>query len=297
MDMNVFEGKTLAATEAYFGNDYDVALTDVRKLGGRVRRGLVIRKKDESVGPAIYLDDYLRMANEGTPFCEIMEDIFSVAQGARTPDITPDFFADFEKIRNRIVMRLVPEEINSMLLREVPHFSWNDLAVVFYYSVPEVILEDAGVLIRNEHLKLWNVTADHLNENAYLNMPRINKAVVLPMASILLESGAGEFDPETMENCPLYVLTNEKRLFGATEMIWSDKVSVLADHLEKNLFVLPSSVHEVILMPDTGDEDPDMLKKLIHEVNETQVAPEERLSDELYYYDREVGAVRNWGVG
>lgn len=295
MDMNVFEGRTLAATEAYFGTGYDVSLTNVRKLGGRVRRGLVIKKKDEAVAPTIYLDDYLKMVNEGAPFSDIMNDIFSAAEGAKIPEIEPDFFSDFEKVRNRIIMRLVPEDINRTLLNEVPYFMWNDLAVVFYCSLPETIMEDAGILVRNEHLKQWDISPDYLSENACLNMPRISKAVILPMASILLECGAGEFDPELTDNCPMYILTNERKLYGASALVWSDKLSELSRTLGRNLFILPSSVHEVILLPDTGDEEPERLKEIIHEVNETQVSPEEKLSDELYYYDREAGGIYIWG--
>ncbi len=295
MEMNVFEDKTLAATSAYFGPGYDVSLTDVRKLGGLVRRGLVIRKKDEAVAPTIYLDDFLRMVNEGAAFSDIVNDIVSVAEGARIPEFDPDFFADFEKVRNRIIMRLVPEGVNRTLLNEVPYFLWNDLAVVFYCQLPETVMEDAGILIRNEHLKMWDISADYLSENAGLNMPRISKAVIIPMASILLECGAGQFDPELTEKCPMYILTNEKRLYGASALVWSDKIAELSRSLGKDLFILPSSVHEVILLPDTGDEDPECLKEMIHEVNITQVSPEDRLSDELYYFDRETGKVEIWG--
>ena len=84
----------------------------------------------------------------------------------------------------------------------------------------------------------------------------------------------------------MYVLSNRERLYGASAMLYSHRLEALADNMDRNLFILPSSVHEVIILPDEGEGDPAYLVNTIKEVNETQVEPDEVLSDKLYYFDR-----------
>ena len=69
-------------------------------------------------------------------------------------------------------------------------------------------------------------------------------------------------------------------------MIYPGVLRALADDLGENFYILPSSVHEILLLPDSGAEDARYLREMIREVNATQVEPEEVLSDNLYYFDR-----------
>ena len=88
------------------------------------------------------------------------------------------------------------------------------------------------------------------------------------------------------DTVPMKVLTNDKRIQGAACVLYPGILEKISEESRKNLFVLPSSVHEVILLEDTGEENPEDLKRMIYEVNRTNVAAEEVLSDSLYYYDR-----------
>ena len=81
------------------------------------------------------------------------------------------------------------------------------------------------------------------------------------------------------------VLTNEKRTQGAACMLYPELLAQLAGKEERSFYIFPSSVHEVILMPDTGRGEAESFKQMIVEINDAQVAPEEVLSDSLYYYD------------
>lgn len=92
---------------------------------------------------------------------------------------------------------------------------------------------------------------------------------------------------ESESSMPLYVLTNRERIFGASAMLYSDKVRKLAEELNTDLLILPSSVHEVLLLPDDKAQNYDFYRQMVSEVNRTQVDPEEVLSFNLYRYDRE----------
>ena len=86
---------------------------------------------------------------------------------------------------------------------------------------------------------------------------------------------------------PLYVLTNRERMFGASAMLYSEKIKELADELHLDLLILPSSLHELLLLPDDGTQENDFYRQMVRTVNETQVDPEEILSFSLYRYSRE----------
>ena len=100
------------------------------------------------------------------------------------------------------------------------------------------------------------------------------------------EGADGEETEGTFRGIPMKVLTNNKGIHGAACILYPGVLDSVAQEMGGGFFILPSSVHEVILLLDTGNEDSGELKKIISAVNTTQVAPEEVLSDTLYRYDR-----------
>ncbi len=106
------------------------------------------------------------------------------------------------------------------------------------------------------------------------------------MADELLEQMA-----DAHSQVPMYVLSNEQRYYGAACLLYKDVLKKFAQEQGADIYILPSSVHETILLPDRGIENPDELRRMVREVNDTQLSPEEVLSDSVYYYDRESGKV------
>ena len=107
--------------------------------------------------------------------------------------------------------------------------------------------------------------------------------LLLPMQKLLEEMmGIKEEGPEQL----LYVLTNRNKIFGASAMLYSEKMKLLADRLRADLLILPSSVHEVLLFPDDRMRGYEIYRQMVSEVNTTQVDPEEILSFHLYRYSR-----------
>ena len=96
------------------------------------------------------------------------------------------------------------------------------------------------------------------------------------------------FPADSMEEeseTPLYVLTNKARLYGASCILYPNLLDSIADKLTCDFYLIPSSIHEVILVPESGTEDTN-LNDMVAEVNHTQVDPKEVLADHVYYYDR-----------
>ena len=90
----------------------------------------------------------------------------------------------------------------------------------------------------------------------------------------------------------LYVLTNKSRMFGAACMLYPGVFQQAAREIEGDFFVLPSSVHEVLLLSPGNVFDREGLRRLVREINETQVEPYEVLSNNVYYYDSEKAEIR-----
>ena len=139
-------------------------------------------------------------------------------------------------------------------------------------------------MIHNNHLDMWGQPAEEVYRVAERNMRQRMPDLLLPMQKLLEEMmGIKEEGPEQL----LYVLTNRNKIFGASAMLYSEKMKLLADRLRADLLILPSSVHEVLLLPDDRNREYDFYRQMVKEVNTTQVDPEEILSFNLYRYDRE----------
>ena len=90
----------------------------------------------------------------------------------------------------------------------------------------------------------------------------------------------------------MFVLTNTLQTFGAACMMYPDLLQKASGQWDVSFFILPSSVHEVLLLPDHGEYDAQEFENMVYEINRTQLEPEEILTDSVYYYDREEGKIR-----
>lgn len=103
------------------------------------------------------------------------------------------------------------------------------------------------------------------------------------MPKELAEQITGEQEPEQA----MWVITNERGIDGAASMLYEDELHSLAEGLERNLYILPSSVHEVIAVSvDMGE--PETLARMVAEINMDHVELDERLSNQVYHYDKDL---------
>lgn len=292
MEITEFAQKVRARAEEVLGEGYRVEVRQVRKNNGILLHGLLILSDTGNVTPTIYLETFYRAYEKGTTFAEVLRRILEVyRQEMPKKSVDLDFFLDFDRVKERICYRLVRQEGNEELLEEVPYVEFLDLAVCFYYAYSGNPLGEGMILIHNSHVERWKVNLKELMKRAAENTPRLFPARCYGLSDILRELGL-EADAEAEREVAMNVLTNEKKAFGAACVLYPGVLAEMAEKAGKNLYVIPSSVHEVILLMDTGREVPAELQRMVHEVNRAHVAPEEVLSDRLYYYDREQGAVK-----
>ncbi len=326
MTLEQFMEKVACAVEKYYGEKYQVRTLEVKKNNGLLLHGLSIFLRDNPNGitPTIYLDDYYERYMSGKSMAETVQEVIRTYEAHTVnEDISMEFFLDYEKVRDRIVYKLINYRMNEGLLKEIPHIPFLDMAIVFYYYMENEVFGTASILIYDVHMKKWEVSLKQLTADAEYNTPRVLGSRLTNMEDIMrelirkdikkrlsgdknnLRQGGGKEEVlvdditdkmmdcllEGQEENPMYVLTNRNSQNGAACILYPNVLKEFAERMESDLYILPSSIHEVILIRDQGIEDTDVLKNMVKDVNRTQLAPEEVLSDQVYRYSRKDGRV------
>lgn len=294
MEMKAFALKVQKAVESKLGEEYQVKLQEVQKNNGVTLQGLLIMTEDRNISPTIYLNSFWEYYGRGIPFALIVERILQIYE-EDTPEenIDMSFFRDFEKVKEQICFRLISARQNQELLQKIPHMDYLDMAICFYYAYRGEVLGNGSILIHNTHMEMWNTTVEELYELAKKNTPRIFPAEKITMEEALREMWGDSSEKEDYgdfwEAVPMYVVSNTEHIHGAATLLYADVLKALADEAQKDLYVIPSSIHEIIVLQDNGNENVMRLKEIIEEVNRTQVEPEDVLSDNLYFYNHARG--------
>ncbi len=262
--------------------------------------GLIIMREGAEAAPAIYLNGYFNDYISGCSIENIAEKIVEFDSKSRM-DISIDVneYGNFKIMRKRIVYKLINFEKNSTLLNKVPHRKYLDFAIVYLCVVKETNNSCATWVITNDFLKIWNVDEDELfetaSENTCCEMPVVVKSMPEIIKELMQDTYKKEiqdyYDDNIDESSRMYVVTNIQKLFGACTILYPDVLNDFAVQ-HGNFYILPSSIHEVIFVPDDGKICPDELRNMVQEVNRTQVQVYEFLSDEVYYYNAQAKELR-----
>ncbi|MBR1523675.1 MAG: hypothetical protein IJ641_04380, partial [Lachnospiraceae bacterium] len=139
------------------------------------------------------------------------------------------------------------------------------------------------------HVDMWHTDEQEIEKHAFMNTPRILPSAIWTIKDLLDEMGVPTED--ISNETPMYILSNKDRINGAGAMMYDGILRKFAGNLGNDIYILPSSIHELILVPECDVMDPDSLMEMIADVNDTQVSREEILSYSLYKYSRERDAV------
>ncbi|MCI7812644.1 MAG: DUF5688 family protein [Lachnospiraceae bacterium] len=277
------------------GGELRIKVQRVQKNNGVCLDGISIWREGENVSPTIYLDPFYENYQKGESVSEIVSQILETYERYRIEKpVDPKFFCDFSNIRERIMCKVINYEKNCEFLKQIPHLRYLDLAVVFYCVVQDERIGRGTILIHNNHLKFWNVTIKEIAEIAKRNTIRKCPHELLNMIEVITQGMSDEDEKifvqdmteQEEERMPMYVLTNGEKNLGAVCVVYDSILEDVGKALGEDYYVLPSSIHECIIVPKREGIDPSELKAIVREVNETQVQPEEVLSDEIYQYER-----------
>lgn len=283
MNLSEFATEIAEQLREKMGSEFTITVEEVLKNNDIRLTGVAIKKTSENMAPIVYLEEFFQQYQNGDPIGKIAEEIRTMYErNASTMDLDSGFFKYFALVEDKIFYKLINYEKNQELLKDVPHFRWHDLAVVFYYQIEGRAFGMASITIHDSHLGMWGLTAEEVYRTARRNMEQKKPGILEPIQKALRNMGEPEVDERLV---PLYVLTNRERMFGASAMLYSWKIKELADRLQTNLLILPSSTHEVLLLPDEGEQNYTVYRQMVREANRMQVDPEEILSFNLYLYN------------
>ena len=273
------------------GEGGNITINHVIKNNGCEMDGLVIMEKGKDIAPTIYLDSFYELYTNGENIKNIIRQIEVIyEQNKNNVTFDVNILKHFDTIKDKIVYKVVNYRSNEKLLEQVPHKRILDLAVVFYCLLDNEYGRSATALIYNNNLKYCMVTIDDVYKAALKNTPDLLHSKISSMAALFEKCGVNvdgeEVDLKDYVPSDMYVLTNESKLNGAACILYENVLYDFAQKLGADLYILPSSVHEVILLPKLSMFEKDELVNMVKEVNTEGVAADEVLSDHVYEYNR-----------
>ena len=304
--MEEFAQAVLAGVNEKAEGSFCAEITKRMKNNGFRQTGILASTQGSNAGPVIYLDACYERYREGymgtgeaaeyvyKKIVECMENL----DGIRLPA-----FQEWESVKGNIHAELVNEGMNREMLMEMPHRPFLDLAVIYYIRIDGLFDGDGGmsfVQISNNYMELWGKDEEYLYRTAMENMRLDGKPLLEDMEILLrnmmVEEAGGELSKiENGMSSGMYVLSNQCRHFGAAELLDSDTLKGIGERLEDDYVVLPSSVHECIILPLNTAPSYEELAGMVRAVNREQVDIQDRLSDHVYRYGRREGKLEIMG--
>ena len=278
--------------EADIRSDVSIKNNDTRRFGITIRAG------DDVISPVFYVDayydDYIRKKKTIPEICSII--LSTYRQIGSSYHGASDISVSFDDISDKIVFRLISREKNTEYLSDIPYIDFMDLAIVFAVVVCSDTDKVSSFRITEGLMETWGINTETL-----MRFARENTPVVFPEKIGLLCDMFGEFIEDgrscgaiddklfpkqpDVTDIPMWVLSNEQGMYGATSLLYETVVEKICEKLGESFYVIPSSIHEVLIVPESFSPDPSELECMIEEVNRYHVAEDEILSDHAYFYD------------
>lgn len=301
-----FTDDVTEAVERMVGDSAKVIRHRVLKNNSMELDGISICETMGKAAPTFYFDLLYYEYLKGMPVEKIASKVVSTynENKDRFDEQWVDSFT-FEGMKDSIIFRLVSAKFNSRLLEDVPHIRYLDLAVTFHCLVQTEDGLFGSVLIHNSHLEDWKVSLKDIRDAAVRNTPVLLPIVKREMGD-MLESliaaqmgGPSPEEEEIIENIhrlqqednslgrKMLVLTTENGNRGAGCILYEGVLENLAREYGGSFYILPSSVHEIIIVPNDGDKGPEELEEMVRQVNLCNVPEEDILSDRVYLYPQD----------
>lgn len=276
----------------------DISAAPTEKNNGLTLTGIIIKEPGSRVTPAIYLNDAYQSYREGAALPGIVAEVAGLYRKNK-PEPEPDLpdFTDFEAVKGLICFRVVDRERNRERLKGMPHRDFLDLAVIYY--IPVTVAGAGGSITVTDHMSgLWQAGEGDLYRHAVENTKRLYPVTLQPMEDVIRDI-MGDGAPEGVfpgkdgvPGLPLYVLRCYSGDMGsAAALLYGDTLREFGRQ-HGDFYILPSSIYEVLLLPaELSPADGGYIRSMVRDVNQAQVAPDEVLSDNAYYYHADTGGI------
>ena len=292
MNYNEFIKTIKETVNAKLGEGMEAIIIDVSKNNGIHLDGLIFRKSNPhefAISPIFYLNEFYERRQDYNSLDEITDEIISIYHEKRVSEAVFDnnIFSNFEKAKPKLYCKIINYDKNAALLETVPHKRILDLAVVVYYEDEDDNETTLSTLVSNNRIELWKTSIDDVIRVAASNTIKRSCKCVKIM-ELLTQFGCEKFCQDIDEEFPMFVLYSKEHKYGAVYFTFNHIMEAIAEKLQSDVIIFPSSIYEVIMVPYNSFEDLDAAKLLVRNINKDYVNPEEVLSDNVYLYKREL---------
>ena len=264
---------------------------EVNKVNETLDGLTVLLPDNKGLCPSIYVNDLYREYKETGNLNEVLykgavryAEALEMAKGKKS-----GLNIDPEQLKDNVVLNLINTEQNKELLADVPSKPFQDLSVIFRWVVSQDENGIASTIVNNVLMEAAGLTPDTLMEHAIENTKRIMPPKISSMEEVLMGMDpflAAGLIEEREPKETMWVISNEQGINGAASMLYEENLHKLAEKVGTDLYLLPSSVHEWIAI-STEMMEPGELAEMVQSVNAEQVELSERLSNNVYHYDKE----------
>lgn len=299
MNFEKFVNRVLEQIKEYLPESFQDAEFVVRQHEKLNNQYAALTIADRTVAPIVNLEDYFYDYEHGRSFHSIMGAI-SESISMEQPELDFAALADFSKAKDLLFIRVNSAEKNADYLKNVPHTIMEDVAITYHLKMNVDETGVASAVVTHDNLRMYGVSIEELHQTALENSEKMFPAYTFDlnermrqnfiedmkkdgMTDEMIEMFLEDF-PESGDNA-MTVVTNDVGVNGAAVIFYPGMMDKLAEMIEGDYFILPSSVHETIILPDNGALTAKELETMVTEINATQVEPWDRLTDEVYHYD------------
>lgn len=288
--------------------DVECGIVERIKNNGVYWTGISFKKPADPNSMTIYMEDCFGEYKKGMPFDKVMEEMAGKIADhlGMGPELYIERTEDFESVKDFLEPVLINTKANRKVLQDTPCMAAADLSVVCRAVLP---MKDGqgSIEVKGIHLEKWGIEKKQLFEQAFENMEKPGMCTLQRMDLCMLGAIGGTVEDNLLESPEpsikkaglpkdtaggeMFVLTNKSKSFGAAAMVCPGVMEKVKSLFPEGFYILPSSVHECLIIRKDEQLKVKELEQMVFEVNRTAVEAHDRLSDHVYEYDREKGSI------
>lgn len=285
--------------------DADIQFTDVVKNNDVHLTGVLIKKENETLTPNIYINELYEKYSSGMNLDEIVGDIADLRIEHDPPEEAQSIgsiFTNYEMVKQRLEIHLCDMELNRDKLKNQVYTEQGDFAATYHIKIGGDGMLRGSAAVTPNLLKSWGITLEQLREDSlqaehskgavFMDIEELDAEKMFGLKSTnLLDKQNDVIDNE--EGFSFYCLTSEEKIYGESMILQEDVMDKISKLMGGDFYILPSSIHETLIVPTTTQMTLEDMSIMVQDVNKEAVEPEDKLSDKVQFYDSKAMVIEN----
>ena len=285
--------------------DADIQFRDVVKNNDVHLTGVLIKKENETLTPNIYINELYEKYSSGMNLDEIVGDIADLRIEHDPPEEAQSIgsiFTNYEMVKQRLEIHLCDMELNRDKLKNQVYTEQGDFAATYHIKIGGDGMLRGSAAVTPNLLKNWGITLEQLREDSlqaehskgavFMDIEELDAEKMFGLKSTnLLDKQNDVIDNE--EGFSFYCLTSEEKIYGASMILQEDVIDKISKLMGGDFYILPSSIHETLIVPTTTQMTLEDMSIMVQYVNKEAVEPEDKLSDKVQFYDSKEMVIEN----